>query len=273
MDTVTDWGRFAARRAKAPPLIFVNGLRHILKPGVCCDFHSHDAIEIVYHPTGQGVTRLEKNRAVTFQEGDAVIYAPGEQHDQVMETPGEDLCLRIGLPKGIGAMPRRCFRVSGIRDASVIEDIRLLSRGRVRLSPAEQAIFNLRATSTLFALIHLASLHQGKKEDRDPERYVHEAEKYLQDHFATIQSLREASEAAGIGYDHLRHLFREHRGRSMVSYLTEVRLERAKTLLVHSRVPLKQVATLCGFRDEYYFSAVFRRFVRMPPGRYRGEKS
>lgn len=254
-------------------MVFVNGLRHLLQPGVCCDFHSHESIEIVYHPTGKGVTRLEKQRVLPFEEGDAIVYAPEEKHDQVMETSGEDLCLQIALPRGSRGAPRTGFRVNGIQDATVIEDIRLLSRGRVRPSAAEQAIINLRVTSTLFALIHLASLHHARTEARAPERYVREAEKYLRDHFATIQSLREVAEAVGIGYDHLRHLFKTHRGRSLVSYLTEVRLERAKTVLIHSRVPLKQVATLCGFRDEYYFSAVFRRFTRMPPGRYRAGRS
>ena len=50
------------------------------------------------------------------------------------------------------------------------------------------------------------------------------------------------------------------------------RIERAKTLLVHSQLSLKQIATLCGFRDEYYFSAVFRRFADLPPGRYRARQ-
>ncbi len=102
-----------------------------------------------------------------------------------------------------------------------------------------------------------------------PEQYVRAAEQFIRENFATIRSLRVVADAAGVGYDHLRHLFKERRGRSLVRYLNEVRMERAKTLLVHSRLPLKQIATMCGFRDEYYFSAVFRRHVQMPPGRYR----
>src|ERR1700761_5969085 len=119
MDTVATWTRFANRRANAPPLFFVNGLRHPIKPGVCCDFHSHDAIEIVYHPTGKGITRLGKNRSVAFEEGDVIVYAPGEEHDQVMETAGVDLCLRIRLPDGIRDVPKKCFRVESVQDASV----------------------------------------------------------------------------------------------------------------------------------------------------------
>jgi transcriptional regulator GlxA family with amidase domain len=58
----------------------------------------------------------------------------------------------------------------------------------------------------------------------------------------------------------------------MIRWLNEVRLKRARSLLIHSRLPIKQVAALSGFRDEYYFSAVFRRFHRLAPSAYR-EKS
>lgn len=228
--------------------------------------HSHREIEIVYHPSGRGVTRLKNDQAVGFVESDIVVYAPDEMHDQVLEVEGEDWCLRIGVPHGLRDVPKKCFSVPGVQDASILEDIRTLSLGRV--SPAEQTIFNLRATSTLYALVHLAGTRSHEKED-GAKRYVLKAEHYIRDHFSSLKTLREVAEHAGIGYDHLRHAFKEQRGRSLVRYLNEVRMDRAKTLLAHSQLPLKQVATLCGFRDEYYFSAVFRDFAGKPPGRYR----
>jgi transcriptional regulator GlxA family with amidase domain len=48
-----------------------------------------------------------------------------------------------------------------------------------------------------------------------------------------------------------------------------VRLSRAKVMLAHSKLPLKAVASACGFADEYYFSSVFRRIEGLPPGGYR----
>jgi len=263
------WAQFVARRVNGPPLVFLSGMRHVVGHGVCCVKHSHHAIEIVYHPRGRGITRLGmENRAVKFDQGDVVVYAPDEIHDQVMEREGEDLCVAIALPRGRHKVPAACFSVPKVEDAPIIEDIRLLSRGGVGLDPTEQAIFNLRATSTLYALVHLACARAG--EDRDgTQDHVLKAEHYIRDHFATIKALPEVAEAIGISYDHLRHVFKAERKRSLVRYLNEVRMERAKTLLIHSRLPLKQVAAMCGFADEYYFSASFHRSAQMPPGRYR----
>jgi len=269
MNSLTSWARFIARYMNAPPLPYLSGVRHFIKQGVCCQMHSHPAIEIVYHPRGRGITRLEKNRHLAFEEGAVVVYAPGERHDQVMDCDGEDLCVTLAVSPRYRGVPRHGFAVAQVEDAAVVEDMRHLSQGRVELNPTEQAIFNLRATSTLYALVHLART-RDEEEAHGAARYVQKAEQYVRDHFATLVTLREAADHAGIGYDHLRHAVKALRGRSLVRYLTEVRIERAKMLLVHhSQLSLKQIATLCGFRDEYYFSAVFHRFVRMPPGRYR----
>lgn len=273
MKNLAAWSHFLAQRAKSPPLAFLSGVRLPVKTGVCCRMHSHDAFEIVYHPRGRGVTRLGRDRSVAFDVGDAVVYAPREMHDQVMDSEGEDLCVRIGLPPGRRVLPQTCFSVRGVKDAAIIEDIRLLTKNRAPLDSAEQAIFDLRATSTLYALIHLASARSEDDREAPVQNYVAKAERYIRENFAGIKNLAEVARVVGISYDHLRHLFRRQRRKSLVAFLNEVRMERAKTLLIHSQMPLKQVATMCGFRDEYYFSAVFRRFAQMPPGRYRATLS
>ena len=257
-----------ARRIDGPPLAFLSGVRHAVGEGVCCGMHSHHAFEIVYHPRGKGITRLGKDRVVAFDHGDAIIYAPDEMHDQVMEREGEDLCVTIALPAGRHKLPQACFRVPRVEDSSIIEDIRLLSKGGIRLHPTEQAIFNLRATSALYALVHLACARNEAAEN-GAQNHVLKAENYIRNHFTKLKNLPEVADAIGISYDYLRHVFKAERGKSLVQYLNEVRMERAKTLLVHSRMPLKQVATMSGFKDEYYFSAVFARSAQMPPGRYR----
>jgi AraC-like DNA-binding protein len=269
MVEMTNWSGLARRFAHAPPLKFVHGMRHTVGRGVCCEVHSHREVEIVFHPTGRGLSRARGGQALPFRAGDVVVYAPGEAHDQVMDVPGQDFCVQIALPKLARTAPRRGFHVAAVQEPSLLDDLRALSQDRVSVSPAEQIILNLRATSALCTLIHLASQHQPRNVATGPERHVMSAEEFIRKNFAGIRSLREVAAGAGIGYDHLRHLFRNLRGRSLVQYLNEVRMERATTLLAHSRLPLKQIATMCGFRDEYYFSAVFRRHMRIPPGRYR----
>ena len=262
------WMKLAQRHARKP-LTYIHGWRTMTTAGVCCIVHSHREIEVVYHAEGHGVTRTEHVPSLPFREGSIVIYPPNEKHDQVMDKPGEDLCFLIDIPAGKNSLPREPLYVPRVANNPVIEDIRTLSSGPHRSRGLEQSAFDFRATSALLSLIHMASLASDHEQAGTMEKHVLRAEQYVREHAPSIRSVAEIAEAVGIGPDHLRHGFKALRGKSLVQFLTEVRVDLAKRFLLHSDLPLKQVAARCGFKDEYYFSAVFRRIAHTPPGGYR----
>ena len=250
---------------------FVHGSRHTLAQGASCAMHFHSSIEIVYHPLGRGITRMDEGCTISFDEGSALIYAPNERHDQVLDIEGEDLCVKIAAPPGSLSLPKRCLHLPAVKSPALIEDIHMLTRGHVQLAPMEQAILNLRATSLLLALVHQACTWTNEDKQNSSLTYVLKAEQHIRENFASIESMQQIADHVGISHDHLRHTFRSLRTKSMVSYLNEIRIDRAKNLLVHTLLPLKQVATMCGFKDPYYFSTVFKSIARTSPGRYRNQ--
>ena len=91
---------------------------------------------------------------------------PAQPHDQVMDAPGRISACRLRCPRWAGAMPRAGFHVAAVQEPSLLDDLRALSQDRVSVSPAEQIILNLRATSALCTLIHLASEHDPRRMPR-----------------------------------------------------------------------------------------------------------
>jgi len=258
-----------AWQAVETPFTFLTGWRARVCPGVPCQMHAHTSLELVYHRKGSGVTRMGAGSTdeVTFVEGSCVIYAPDLPHDQIMNTPGEDLCVHLEVPSGLGKQLKGCLVVpDAVR--RVGGDWDRLTSGRKALDALEQRILNLQATTALLTMLHQSISPEGGRHTASKEAVVR-AEEYIRENFATIASMQEVAVYAGLSHDRLRHLFRQQRGMSLVSFVTRVKLERAKSLLIHSKLPLKQIATLCGFRDEYYFSNVFKRHVGVPPGGFR----
>ncbi len=249
---------------------FVSGLIHSLRRGYNCGMHAHPAAEIVYHASGRGETRLA-GRSIRFQEGSAVVYAPREIHDQSMVSDGEDLCVQVALPGTVGRRLKGGFFVPRLGQPWLVAEIQSLCRSRAQPGGLEQRVFDLRAAAVLLALLDTAT--KASREDALPpsERHVMQAEQFMGEHFADIRSLREVAEHVGVSHDHLRHLFTKARRRSLVRHLNEIKVARAKILLANSPLPLKQIAATCGFKDEYYFSAVFRRLTNLPPGQYRNK--
>lgn len=58
---------------------------------------------------------------------------------------------------------------------------------------------------------------------------------------------------------------------SMVSYLNQIRIDRAKELLANPGIKIKDVANLVGYEDEKYFSRQFHKNTGISPNEYRNQ--
>jgi len=92
---------------------------------------------------------------------------------------------------------------------------------------------------------------------------------YIETQLARTITLGELAQLACMSEFHLARMFRASFGMPPSAYVAARRLERARTLLKTSALPLQQVADACGYADLSHFSHRFRDAVGAPPGRYR----
>ncbi|MGG2108009.1 response regulator transcription factor [Lysinibacillus pakistanensis] len=57
--------------------------------------------------------------------------------------------------------------------------------------------------------------------------------------------------------------------KNFIHLLNELRIDKAKQLLVHSNKRNNEIASLVGYSNEEYFSKVFKKYVGMTPAKYR----
>jgi len=50
--------------------------------------------------------------------------------------------------------------------------------------------------------------------------------------------------------------------------LTEIRLKKAKELLLENRLSLKEISYQVGYKDPNYFSRVFKKYFRQSPRKF-----
>jgi transcriptional regulator GlxA family with amidase domain len=71
--------------------------------------------------------------------------------------------------------------------------------------------------------------------------------------------------AVGLSPRQLERLFRRHLGQTPAAYAAGLRLDRARTLLRETGMPVTAVASACGYITPSRFSAAYRgRFGRSP---------
>jgi two-component system response regulator YesN len=91
---------------------------------------------------------------------------------------------------------------------------------------------------------------------------------YLQEHLAQNISLKEAAQLVGLSPYHVSHLFKIHRGETYIQVYTNLKIDAAKQLLREDRYSIKEICRLLGFKDQGYFSRVFKKVTGMKPQDY-----
>jgi transcriptional regulator GlxA family with amidase domain len=85
-------------------------------------------------------------------------------------------------------------------------------------------------------------------------------------------SLVEIADDAGLSRRQIERLFRQEMGRSPARYYLEIRLDRARHLLVQSSMPVVEVAVACGFVSASHFSKCYREVYNRSPQQERAER-
>lgn len=85
-------------------------------------------------------------------------------------------------------------------------------------------------------------------------------------------SLIEIADHVGLSRRQIERLFRHEMGRSPARYYLEIRLDRARHLLLQSAMPVVEVAVACGFVSASHFSKCYREVYARSPQQERGER-
>ena len=110
-------------------------------------------------------------------------------------------------------------------------------------------------------------------EDRNKTKKYHNilrAREYINDNYTNRDlSLDVVAKQVGISPSYLSRLFKEEMGMSFVDYLKQIRIEKAKYLLINSDISVKDIGYQTGFYSMQNFYRVFKKFTYATPGNYR----
>lgn len=252
-------------------LRFVTGFRHRLEPNFRCSLHHHAALEVIYHPTGQGEAGLADGSRLPITPGCALVHAERAPHDQHLVTAGEDWCIQVTSSSWPAEMHGRSWLIPQVDDPALIADLTVLSK-RFTRGPSHDH----RATALVLGL--LAASRAGLTIDAavPPSAAAALAERaaaLIRERFAGLEGIAELARLLEVSPDYLRHSFAHYHGCSPVAYLTARRINRAKDLLRYTFLPLAEIAGQCGYASPRYFSSAFRRAVGCAPSAYRTRRS
>jgi len=111
------------------------------------------------------------------------------------------------------------------------------------------------------------TLLQSELEPHHPG--VQAAVEFMRNNLHLPLSLGDISRRAGLSVSHFCAVFRGQIGMTAMDYFIQLKLQKARRLLVTTALTVQEVADQVGYDDRYYFSRLFRKLHGMPPMNYR----
>ena len=101
------------------------------------------------------------------------------------------------------------------------------------------------------------------------ERVITGITKYMQEHLSEDVSLHILSEEFHLNSQYISQLFRNEIGVNFLTYLTNIRMEHAKKLLLSTSLSIAEVSEQSGYGDYRVFTKVFKKSEGITPSKYR----
>lgn len=115
-----------------------------------------------------------------------------------------------------------------------------------------------------------AILSQYEEAARNQEaKPIRMAKQYINENYNKAINLESVSRHTGFNPAYFSSMFKKATGQNFMDYVIEVRIDKAKYLLIHSNYDVADVAAEVGYTDLKYFSKIFKKLTNLTPSEYR----
>ena len=208
-----------------------------------------------------------------------------------MEHRPQVLILDIEMPGSTGLEAARQIRSSGLpcmilfltaydkfsyaREAIALRAVDYL----LKPYEAQELILSVEEALNLYARtsgnpdLHL-SFAQDPEDEEDPSSHrmgqVREnIERYIRKHYTSELSMQDVAKAMNYSEAYFCKLFKQCFKVNFSAWLNEFRVEKAKEMLLQSRMSIREISLACGYTDANYFARVFKRITGKTPSEFR----
>lgn len=94
---------------------------------------------------------------------------------------------------------------------------------------------------------------------------------YIKENYAREITLEDLSHRFYASKEHISRTFKREYKTNLFNYITDLKIAKAKELLVKTSLSVEEIATSVGFSNGNYFSKAFKKFLNITPSEFRSE--
>lgn len=94
--------------------------------------------------------------------------------------------------------------------------------------------------------------------------------RYVQEHYAEDITLDVLADKVFLTRNYLSQIFKQETGENYNSYVTRVRMDKAKEYMLTGNYKLYEISRMVGYKNNAYFSQLFKKYVGVYPSEFNG---
>ncbi len=231
-------------------------------------YHSHDFYELFLLLRGTAA-HLVNDTEMTMCKGDCVLLTPQDRHRFLTQTEDLELVALSVRREEFEAMAR----VYGLELPST-GFFTCIERFNDIKSQSARCFHGIRDNENKLLLSMLLSIYAAALESQRPELpsalgraiAMMGTDEHIKDGIPALMQLTNYS------YPHLYRLIRQHYGITPHQLTLRLKLDAAYSRLVHSDLPVEQIAEGVGFRSVSHFIKTFKERFGLSPAKLRSQR-
>ncbi|MDF2651245.1 MAG: DNA-binding response regulator [Paenibacillus sp.] len=116
---------------------------------------------------------------------------------------------------------------------------------------------------------YLSEIRRCQEKKKYVSKEIAEAVKFIKGNYNQDISLQEVADHVQLSASYLSSLFKKDLQLSFVEYLNHYRIEMAKDMLVNTHLKSYEIAEQVGYKDDSYFSRIFKKMTSRRPHEFR----
>lgn len=257
--------------------------------------HWHEHIELWFLRDGNVDLKIN-NTQYEMKNFDLAVVNPSEIHSISFDSTIFYDCLVISplfMQSGIGRDNlygandnNLIFKKSGIGQTFETGDFILKNHIRdpkikeffdriIEESEEKKVAFDLAILSSICDLLvylyrnHMATIPNDDGAGKHDFENIKPAIKYLTENYTTDISYVKLAQICNINPHYFCKQFKKLTGKSVISYINELRISQSKFLMRNTKFSVTEIAFTVGYNDANYFSRIFKKVTGVSPTKFR----
>lgn len=230
--------------------------------------------QLIYVTKGRGAFRSDSTSSVNVKAGNLIVLFPGEWHTYFPEQEIGWDTYWIGF---YGSYPDHLInhhffrKIKPVLDIGFNEGIAGLFDESIELVKLEKSGFQQAVSGIVLHLLGMIYYISQNNlfEDNEIVKRIEEARVIMREHPGGNARLENIAADLNMSYSWFRKMFKQYTGLSPAQYHLQIKLQKAKALLISSPKSVKEIAYLLDFDSPNYFASFFKDKTGYTPMEFR----